>query len=273
MTKITKFLQQPSVFEGRLITWKDEEPGFGENYDKYANCFMFDMNYKLINELLFLLQKYDKGCDKFIDYIRKNKNLKNNSYLLSCDKISKPANKCISNILLHIRMVLSDISSNIVYPKFITRSKGDLYLYRAFNYNIYKEMFPLFEKNNNTTPCFLSFSVVENIAFNFIKRYKEVNEKNIFWELIVPNHLLKIFHYTYLGYDINLRNKKQKLYGEYEFFVTIGAILKLVFVKEKIYESNKYTCYTYIFQGWNEEYSKKIEESAAIMYKCLNYRD
>uniref|UniRef100_A0A6C0CHR9 Uncharacterized protein n=1 Tax=viral metagenome TaxID=1070528 RepID=A0A6C0CHR9_9ZZZZ len=270
MTKITRFFQQPSVFEGRLITWKEEEPGFGETYDKYASCFMIDYNYKLINELVLLLQNYDKGCEKLIDYIRENKNLKNNSYLLSCDKISKPANKCIVNILLHIYTILSDIRSNIIYPKFITKSKGDLYLYRAFNYNMYKEIFPLFEKNNNTTPCFLSFSVVENIAFDFIERYKDVNEKTIFWELIIPNHLLKIFHYTYLGYDINLRNKKQKIYGEYEFFLNLGAILKLVAVKENEFQSIKYLRYTYVFQGWDEEYQKKIEQMSFTLFKCLN---
>ena len=122
-----------------------------------------------------------------------------------------------------------------VMNKWITARKiglsSPITIYRGFDYNRYEKLFklPLTSSGNTleninegeiiTIPTFLSTSVVRNSALRFASR------NSFFWEIFIPEEMLSVFKYVYLGDEVDLDSDNLK---ESEILLNIGTQLKYI---------------------------------------------
>jgi len=258
--------------------------------DDYIEISFGKLHYNLINELLILLNKNKSNYINIISIIESN-NTRLTDFLNLCTKIPKGVKECLVIHLNNILILSKAIKDSITYYDYIEsvivpdvgdleplieiqNDQNNLYLYRGFN-NISSssKIFEVINKDSDiiTTPIFLSTTVIKTVAKRFLdRRAHEPVENKIMWKIVVPSDKLKIFNYIYFGQDINIDEyddkikKQERICGEFEFLLNIGAILKLK-NKEIINDDYNdpittnprtqisYTLYTYEFQGWDNE--------------------
>ena len=162
----------------------------------------------------------------------------------------------------------------------IGQTSSGLVLYRGFNYNRYK---PLLEENEVggvgsiiTTKTFLSTSLQELTAINYIYSNPQKPEHNILWKIIVDAKYFDEFNYAFLSKTFHSDDDISSLYTNdticCEFLLNIGAFLECVAVdvirdfeganikgeykRDYIISKKIYTQYTFRFVGWNKEYMR-----------------
>lgn len=259
--------------------------------DDYIEMSFGKLHYNLINELLILLNKNKGDYINIISIIQSN-NTKLTDFLNLCSKIPKEVKECLIIHLNNILFLSKAIKDSITYYDYIESvivpdvgdlaplkeiQRNNLYLYRGFN-NISSssKIFEVINKDSDiiTTPVFLSTTVIKTIAKRFLdRRVNEPVENKIMWKIVIPFDKLDIFNYIYFGQDVNIdeydekiENEQQKICGEFEFLLNIGAILRLKNKEIIIDDYNdpivtttitqiSYTLYTYEFEGWDEETS------------------
>jgi hypothetical protein len=264
------------------------------DFDDYIDFTFGHLHYKLINELLLLINFYN--FSELITIITQNKSNSNfliNQFTRMCGNYSKEIIECIS---IHFANILKLYDAINKQPTFIDYygthpqeiNGKDLLLYRGFHsksdifFNIIEKSKiisnEIDETGNNkyiiTTPTFLSTSIIPNVAKRFLNKdaYTPIDKK-IMWKIIVPNNKLSEFRYIYFGDTINIDKYKIGHNGEFEFLLNIGAFL--LFIKEeKITDEYyqdisfpnginiSYTLYTYEFKGWNYEYFRHINTTS-----------
>jgi hypothetical protein len=255
--------------------------------DEFGN-----IHYKLINELLVLINDKHNGQENAVLKLvtgRKATGYKKlilDEYLERCGEKSKTIAQCLivqfQNIIQLYYKILSIPSyTNIInflepykIQTAIESIKGkDLHLYRGFN-AFSEKLFKIMHENRIDdktiiVPTFLSTSIFFDIAKKFVNKRTDIHiSQKIIWKIIVPNELLSIFNYVYLGNDVNLENPNNEII-ESEFLLNMGAILELNNVEyknsdlyynsvNKTYHPISYTIHTYVFKGWSPEYVQSV---------------
>jgi|694.fasta_scaffold00138_34 hypothetical protein len=266
------------------------------DFDDYIDCTFGHLHYKLINELLLLINSHNFfELSTIITQNNSKSKFLINQFTQMCGKYSKEISECISIHYANILILYDAINKQ---PTFIdyygTRPQEirgkDLHLYRGFHsksdifFNIIEKSIIIsdeLDENENgknkyiiTTPTFLSTSIIPNVAKRFLNKdaYTSIDKK-IMWKIIVPYNKLSEFRYIYFGDTINIDKYKIGQNGEFEFLLNIGALL--FFIKEEkiineYYQdisfpngiNISYTLYTYEFKGWNYEYYRHINATS-----------
>jgi hypothetical protein len=162
-----------------------------------------------------------------------------------------------------------------------------LVLYRGFNYNRYKPMLDdgissisrISVGSLITTKTFLSTSLQELTAINYIYSKPQKPEHNILWKIIVDGKYFDAFNYAFLSKTFHTgEDDIHTLYTRdnicCEFLLNIGALLqcdavdmitdfegatiKGEYKRDYIISKKIYTQYTFRFVGWNKEYMRNI---------------
>jgi hypothetical protein len=162
-----------------------------------------------------------------------------------------------------------------------TGQQQRLILYRGFNYNRYKPMLDggLGVGSIITTKSFLSTSLQELTAINYIYSNPQNPEHNILWKIIVDGKDFDTFNYAFLSEtfhtgedDIHTLYRRDNICCE--FLLNIGAFLqcdavdvitdfegatiKGEYKRDYIISKKIYTQYTFRFVGWDKEYMRDI---------------
>jgi hypothetical protein len=162
-----------------------------------------------------------------------------------------------------------------------TGQQQRLILYRGFNYNRYKPMLDggLGVGSIITTKSFLSTSLQELTAINYIYSNPQNPEHNILWKIIVDGKDFDTFNYAFLSKtfhtgedDIHTLYRRDNICCE--FLLNIGAFLqcdavdvitdfegatiKGEYKRDYIISKKIYTQYTFRFVGWDKEYMRDI---------------
>uniref|UniRef100_A0A6C0CGY7 Uncharacterized protein n=1 Tax=viral metagenome TaxID=1070528 RepID=A0A6C0CGY7_9ZZZZ len=279
---IKKFYNLPHISEDPIFKqWISDT-----DLDDYVEDYFGNLHYKIINELLVLLN--NKDYYDIIENIAKKQTKYNilviRQYLAICKDNSKSLSECLiihfQNIVqLYYKIISIPSYTNII--NFLEPYKiqdaiksiqnKDLHLYRGFNGysgNFFKAIKQIDEKTI-IIPTFLSTSIFMEIAKKFVNKKTDIDiNHRIIWKIIVPNELLNIFNYVYLGTDIDLKIHNNQI-KENEFLLNIGAILEFKEIEykyndtyynptTKVNDIISYTIYTYVFKGWSKEYAEYI---------------
>jgi len=164
----------------------------------------------------------------------------------------------------------------------LPHSSRQLVLYRGFNYNRYKS---LLERETLaigamiTTETFLSTSLQELTAVNYIYSNPQKPEHNIMWKIIVDTDVYDMFNYAFLSRsfhscDDNIHTLYTNDNIGCEFLLNIGArlqcvaidvitdfdgmIIKSEYKRDYIISKKIYTQYTFRFVGWDWDYIRNI---------------
>ena len=222
------------------------------------NLQVITLNYKFMNELLLefcynirnIITMYRKYNDSEKSYIQGLI-----SYINSADiAISK------QELIKNTFYVYADLIKYTYYNYFTTFITFDNYvyntnqlqniqslvLYRGFDYNRYKLLLDEAEKisigGTFNTGCFLSTSVLEYTATQFIVPDSR-DGKKIIWQInILPNYFHK-FYFSYLSNRIvEISDFNIQRLEEIEFLININAKLQLI---------NKYIRNDITYYEWN----------------------
>jgi hypothetical protein len=281
-SNIEKFFNLPYISEDPIFKqWISDT-----DFDDYVEDYFGNLHYKIINELLVLLN--NSKYHEIIEIIAKKQTITDNlvirEFLAICKDNSKNLSECLiihfQNIVqLYYKIISIPSYTNII--NFLEPYKiqdvnesiqnKDLHLYRGFNGysgNFFKAIKQIDEKTI-IIPTFLSTSIFMEIAKKFVNKKTNIDiGHKIIWKIIVPNELLNIFNYVYLGTDIDLTRSDNQI-KENEFLLNIGAILKFIKIEykendtyynpiTKVIDIISYTIYTYVFKGWSKEYAESI---------------
>ena len=281
-SNIEKFFNLPYISEDPIFKqWISDT-----DFDDYVEDYFGNLHYKIINELLVLLN--NSKYHEIIEIIAKKQTITDNlvirEFLAICKDNSKNLSECLiihfQNIVqLYYKIISIPSYTNII--NFLEPYKiqdvnesiqnKDLHLYRGFNGysgNFFKAIKKIDEKTI-IIPTFLSTSIFMEIAKKFVNKKTNIDiGHKIIWKIIVPNELLNIFNYVYLGTDIDLTRSDNQI-KENEFLLNIGAILKFIKIEykendtyynpiTKVIDIISYTIYTYVFEGWSKEYAESI---------------
>jgi hypothetical protein len=154
-----------------------------------------------------------------------------------------------------------------------------LVFYRGFNYDRYKSLLerkPMRIGDVITTETFLSTSLQELTAINYIYSNPQNPEHHILWKIIVDTANTAHFNYAFLSNTFQSDDDINALYTNdniaCEFLLNIGARLKCVAVDiitdfdgatikgeykmDYIISKKIYTQYTFHFVGWDRDYMR-----------------
>jgi hypothetical protein len=173
----------------------------------------------------------------------------------------------------------------------------ELVLYRGFNYNRYEPLLQRMSEQSSigsggndgiggisvgsiiTTETFLSTSLQELTAINYIYSKPHNPEHNILWKIIVDAKYFNEFNYAFLSKTFHTgEDDIHTLYTRdnicCEFLLNIGALLhcdavdvitdfkganiKGEYKRDYIISKKTYTQYTFRFVGWNIQYVRDI---------------
>lgn len=283
-TQITSFR---NLFPDTLKTIS--EWSYDIDIDDYVSMFDDEgkkINYKLIVELLILLNKYNDDCEQFV--------FENNNFVAIKHLITecKAQNKmgcyiqAIINQLGNVIKLHSSLQSLSTFYDIGYTKNNHIILYRGFNFSRYEPLISDVQKlqleDIYITPTFLSTTVLEKIAMTFISNSQTI-ENNVLWCIRVEKEYLKQLKYTYLGSDISnifdLESIIDTKNYEAEILLDIGAQLKLTNIRKVhnityVYKTVKimnksFTVYEFDFVGYNLQQSESILNEVNHLKKCL----
>jgi hypothetical protein len=224
----------------------------------------YKINYKIIIELLLLLDKYDSDCKTFIS--DRTKFVTINDLYNKCTIQNK--NNCyIESIIIQLTNIIklhNDIKSLNTFPQ----QNNYILLYRGIDNNSQTLINSLHKLNIGDiyiTPTFFSTSVLEKIAVTFVSKQENI-ENNILWSIRINPEYLKDFPYAYLGDDISNIYNIEKIIDtqnyESEILLNFGAKLKLInkqAIQGMTYQyktvniiNKNYIVYEFEFIGWDK---------------------
>ena len=267
-----------------LYEWKSEDDP-DDYFDMRNSRGYYTLNYQVITHLLCNPIDEIQLPEDTLEYM-KGYNIDEKDFL--CGQLK--------NMRLLIEALANKLPSCL---EVIGRQSG-LVLYRGFNYNRYE---PLLQRMSElrdgcgggigvgsiiTTETFLSTSLQELTAINYIYSKPHKPEHNILWKIIVDAKYFDEFNYAFLSKTFHTgEDDIQTLYTRdnicCEFLLNIGALLqcdavdvitdfegakiKGEYKRDYIISKKTYTQYTFRFVGWNKEYMWNIDVMLAKQVK------
>jgi len=298
-------MRQITVFKEVVPLQKDNLTDYDKNYlfvRTWATDTDFDdivksydilaqnINYKIIVELLLLLQTYHGDCRSLI---KKETDFVMIKDLYTQIRSHKKINwelfkKYINAIIFQLENINALYNAMLNINTFYNMGYRNNYvlLYRGFNYTRYRlliDQIKTLQINDvYVTPTFLSTSILEKIAEKFTSNTKNI-ENNVLWCIKINPQFLREVPYIYFGEDISDINEIEKIIDtnkfECEILLNLGAKLKLV-NKTEIREVNyiygpihiqnlSYTLYDFEFIGWDDQESNNILYKIQQLKNCL----
>jgi hypothetical protein len=256
-----------------LYEWKSEDDP-DDYFDMRNSRGYYTLNYQVITRLLCNPIDEIQLPEDTLEYM-KGYNIDEKDFL--CGQLK--------NMRLLIEALANKLPSCL---EVIGRQSG-LVLYRGFNYNRYEPLLQRMSEHSSvgvgvgsiiTTETFLSTSLQELTAINYIYSKPHKPEHNILWKIIVDAKYFDEFNYAFLSKTFHTgEDDVQTLYTRdnicCEFLLNIGALLqcdavdvitdfegakiKGEYKRDYIISKKTYTQYTFRFVGWNKEYMWNID--------------
>jgi hypothetical protein len=238
----------------------------------------YTLNYQVITHLLCNPIEEIQLPENTLEYMKGYHNIDEKDFL--CGQLK------------NMRLLIEALANKLPSCSEVIGRQSGLVLYRGFNYNRYE---PLLQRMSEqsigvgsiiTTETFLSTSLQELTAINYIYSKPHKPEHNILWKIIVDAKYLDEFNYAFLSKTFHTgEDDIQTLYTRdnicCEFLLNIGALLQCDAVdvitdfegakikgeysadgeykKDYIISKKTYTQYTFRFVGWNKEYMWNID--------------
>lgn len=257
--KITRNRKKVNVADF-LYEWKSEDNP-DEYFDVRNNQCYYTLNYQVITHLL---------CNPI-------ENLQLPEEYMKRRQID--AKDFLCGQFTNMKLLCETLANKLPVCSEVIEPTGMLVLYRGFNYNRYEPMLNdgISVGSMITTKTFLSTSLQELTAINYIYSKPQKPEHNILWKIIVDAKDFDTFNYAFLSKtfhtgedDIHTLYTKDNICCE--FLLNIGALLqcdavdvitdfegatiKGEYKKDYIISKKIYTQYTFRFVGWNKEYMR-----------------
>ena len=269
--KITRNRKKVNVADF-LYEWKSEDDPY-EYFDVRNDRCYYTLNYQVITHLLCNPIENLQLPEESLEYMKEYR-IDAKDFL--CGQLTNMKLLCET-----LANKLQPCSEVIVSPP------RRLVLYRGFNYNRYKPMLDggisrisrISVGSLITTKTFLSTSLQELTAINYIYSKPQKPEHNILWKIIVDGKYFDAFNYAFLSKTFHTgEDDIHTLYTRdnicCEFLLNIGAFLqcdavdvitdfegatiKGEYKRDYIISKKIYTQYTFRFVGWNKEYMRNI---------------
>jgi hypothetical protein len=274
INKITRNRKKVNVADF-LYEWKSEdEPD--DYFDMRNRRGYYTLNYQVITHLLCNPIEKIQLPEDTLEYM-KGYNIDEKDFL--CGQLK------------NMRLLIEALANKLPSCSEVIGRQSGLVLYRGFNYNRYKPILQRMSEQGSigsiiTTETFLSTSLQELTAINYIYSKPHKPEHNILWKIIVDAKYFDEFNYAFLSKTFHTGDDDiQTLYTRdnicCEFLLNIGALLQCDAVdvitdfegakikgeysadgeykRDYIISKKTYTQYTFRFVGWNKEYMWNID--------------
>jgi len=282
INKITRNRKKVNVADF-LYEWKSEDEP--DDYFEMRNSRgYYTLNYQVITHLLCNRIDEIQLPEDTLEYM-KGYNIDEKGFL--------------GGQLKNMRLLLEALANKLPSCSEVIGRQSGLVLYRGFNYNRYKPLLQRMSEQSSigvgsiiTTETFLSTSLQELTAINYIYSKPQKPEHNILWKIIVDAKYFDEFNYAFLSKTFHTgEDDIQTLYTRdnicCEFLLNIGALLqcdavdvitdfegakiKGEYKKDYIVSKKTYTQYTFRFVGWNKEYMWNIDMMLAKRVKQMRH--
>jgi hypothetical protein len=273
--KITRNRKKVNVADF-LYEWKSEDDP-DDYFDMRNSRGYYTLNYQVITHLLCNPIENLQLPEETLEYM-KEQNIDVEDFLCGQLKNMKLLTESLANKLPSCSEVIGRQSAGRQYG---------LVLYRGFHYNRYKPILERMSERSGgvsggsiiTTEAFLSTSLQELTAINYIYSKPHKPEHNILWKIIVDAKYFDEFNYAFLSKTFHTgEDDIQTLYTRdnicCEFLLNIGALLlceavdvitdfeganiKGEYKRDYIISKKIYTQYTFRFVGWNIQFVRDI---------------
>ena len=258
-----------------LYEWKYEDDP--DDYFEIRNSRgYYTLNYQVITRLLCNPNEKLQLPEDTLEYM-KGYNIDEKDFL--CGQLK------------NMRLLIEALANKLPSCSEVIGRQSGLVLYRGFNYNRYKPLLQRMSEQSSvdissvsvgsiiTTETFLSTSLQELTAINYIYSNPHKPDHNILWKIIVDAKYFDEFNYAFLSKTFHTgEDDIQTLYTRdnicCEFLLNIGALLqcdavdvitdfeganiKGEYKRDYIISKKTYTQYTFRFVGWNKEYMWNI---------------
>uniref|UniRef100_A0A6C0LLK7 Uncharacterized protein n=1 Tax=viral metagenome TaxID=1070528 RepID=A0A6C0LLK7_9ZZZZ len=262
-----------------LYEWKSEDEP--DDYFEMRNIRgYYTLNYQVITHLLCNPIEEIQLPEDTLEYM-KGYNIDEKDFL--CGQLK------------NMRLLIEALANKLPSCSEVIGRQSGLVLYRGFNYNRYKPILQRMSEQSGvgsiiTTETFLSTSLQELTAINYIYSKPHKPEHNILWKIIVDAKYFDEFNYAFLSNTFHTGDDDiQTLYTRdnicCEFLLNVGALLqcdavdvitdfegakiKGEYKRDYIISKKTYTQYTFRFVGWNKEYMWNIDMILAKQMKHL----
>lgn len=271
--KVTRNRKKVNVADF-LYEWKSEDNP-DEYFDVRNNRGYYTLNYQVITHMLCNPIEKLQLPEESLEYM---KELQLDAKDFLCGQLT--------NMKLLCETLANKLQpySEVIVPTGGQQPQQQLVLYRGFNYNRYKPLLEEISVGSDvgsmiTTKSFLSTSLQELTAINYIYSNPQKPEHNILWKIIVDDKYFDCFNYAFLSSTFHTgEDNIHTLYTKdnicCEFLLNIGAFLvcdavdvitdfeganiKGEYKRDYIISKKIYTQYTFRFVGWNKEYMRDI---------------
>jgi len=292
--KITRN-RKKDIIADFLYEWKSEDDP-DDYFEMRESKGYYTLNYQVITHLLsnhhalFNTSYKRKDFMKYIDgYLFPEETF---DYMM---EKNINANNFLRGQLQNMKILCESLGNKLPLCKdVIEQPTRQLVLYRGFNYNRYKSLleripFALAVGSIITTETFLSTSLQELTAINYIYSNPQKPEHNILWKIIVDGDAYDKFNYSFLSKTFHSCDDDiHTLYANdnicCEFLLNIGAKLECIAIdvisdfegitikgeykRDYIISKKIYTQYTFRFVGYDWEYMRNITTNWT---KYINY--
>lgn len=270
--KITRNRKKVNVADF-LYEWKSEDDP-DDYFEVRESRGYYTLNYQVITQLMTQSIENLQLPEETLEYM-KERQIDLTDFLCGQLKNMKLLCETLANQLPTCSEVIGQSSSGLV-------------LYRGFNYNRYKPLLERMSEDSGggcdiivgsiiTTKAFLSTTLQELTAINYIYSNPQKPEHNILWKIIVDAKHFDEFNYAFLSKTFHIAEDDiHTLYTKdnicCEFLLNIGAFLQCEAVdvirdfeganikgeykRDYIISKKIYTQYTFRFVGWNKEYMR-----------------
>jgi hypothetical protein len=272
--KITRNRKKVNVADF-LYEWKSEDDP-DDYFDMRNSRGYYTLNYQVITHLLCNPIENLQLPEETLEYM-KEQNIDVEDFL--CGQLK------------NMKLLAESLANKLPSCSEVIGRQSGLVLYRGFHYNRYK---PILERMSErsvsgvsgvsvgsiiTTEAFLSTSLQELTAINYIYSKPQKPEHNILWKIIVGVEMFDTFNYAFLSKTFHTgEDDIQMLYTKdnicCEFLLNIGALLlceavdvitdfdganiKGEYKRDYIISKKIYTQYTFRFVGWNIQFVRDI---------------
>jgi hypothetical protein len=278
INKITRNRKKVNVADF-LYEWKSEDDP-DDYFDMRNSRGYYTLNYQVITHLLCNPIEEIQLPENTLEYMKGYHNIDEKDFL--CGQLK------------NMRLLIEALANKLPSCSEVIGRQSGLVLYRGFNYKRYEPILQRMSEQSSvgdvggsigvgsiiTTETFLSTSLQELTAINYIYSKPQKPEHNILWKIIVDAKYFDEFNYAFLSKTFHTgEDDVQTLYTRdnicCEFLLNIGALLqcdavdvitdfegakiKGEYKKDYIISKKTYTQYTFRFVGWNKEYMWNID--------------
>lgn len=280
--KITRNRKKENIADF-MYEWKSEDDP-DDYFEMRESRGYYTLNYQVISHLLsnhHVLFNSSYKRNEFTKYIKNRIFPEETLEYMRIHKIN--VNDFLFRQLQNMKLLCDSLINKLPLCKdVLPHTSHQLVLYRGFNYNRYKS---LLERETLTigamitSETFLSTSLQELTAINYIYSHPQKPEHNILWKIIVDADAYEKFNYAFLSNSFHSCDDNiHTLYANdnigCEFLLNIGArlqcvavdvitdfdgvIIKSEYKRDYIISKKIYTQYTFRFVGWDWDYLRNI---------------